>query len=103
LMDEPFGALDAMTRERLQEELLRLWRATRKSVLFITHSVEEAVFLGTRVIVMSPRPGEIILSKDTRLDLAGEDGQPSLHVARSNDEFNAARDEIDAYIHDLHR
>ena len=60
LMDEPFGALDEQTRRLLQEELLQIWETTRKTVIFITHSMEEAVLLGDRIVLMSPRPGRIV-------------------------------------------
>ncbi|MEO7938866.1 MAG: ABC transporter ATP-binding protein [Burkholderiaceae bacterium] len=59
LMDEPFAALDAQTREMLQEEVLSIWRSTKRTVLFVTHSVQEAVFLGSRIAIMSARPGRI--------------------------------------------
>jgi len=71
LMDEPFGALDAQTRELQQDELLAVWREKKKTVLFVTHSVEEAVYLSERVVVMTTRPGRIKSVVDIELDRSG--------------------------------
>ena len=67
LMDEPFGALDALTRERMNFELLKIWQATPKTIVLITHNIEEAVLLGHRVLVLARRPGRLI--EDILIDL----------------------------------
>ncbi len=68
LMDEPFGALDAITRTGMQDELLRIWKETRKSILFVTHDIEEAVYLGDRVLLLGGKPAEIIKEYPIALD-----------------------------------
>jgi NitT/TauT family transport system ATP-binding protein len=70
LMDEPFGALDEIVRDKLNQQLLELWNRTAKTVVFVTHSIPEAVFLSTKIIVMSPRPGRIIDTIDTNFPRA---------------------------------
>ncbi len=68
LMDEPLGSVDALTREKLQDELLRIWRDSGKTIIVVTHSIEEAIYLGQRVVVMAPRPSRVIATYDVHLD-----------------------------------
>lgn len=92
LMDEPFGALDAMTKEQMQEVIRSIWKETHKTIFFITHDVEEALLLGTKIIVMSARPGQIIQEYDSELPYEIENGQSRLY--RSQKEFIDKREEI---------
>jgi NitT/TauT family transport system ATP-binding protein len=89
LLDEPFGALDALTREAMQDELLRLWQRTRKTVVLVTHDVNEAVYLSERVLVMSRRPGRIVHEFAIALDRSGKREQTIL-----SDSFNAVRNQV---------
>lgn len=93
LMDEPFGALDAMTRERLQDELVEIWSRTGLTVLFVTHAIEEAIFLADRVVVMSPGPGRI-------------ENEYSIDLRRPRDvsstEFNELRRMLSSQLHSHH-
>jgi NitT/TauT family transport system ATP-binding protein len=93
LMDEPFGALDAMTRERLQDELLDIWQRTKLTVLFVTHSIEEAIFLADRVVVMEPGPGRIASEHAIDLPRPRDVASP---------EFNAVRRDLSARLHSHH-
>ncbi|TXC99451.1 ABC transporter ATP-binding protein [Streptomyces sp. ISID311] len=95
LMDEPFAALDAQTRESLQDELLRIWQRTGKTVVFITHGIEEAVYLGRRVAVMTSRPGRIKQVVPIALD-----SRTATDDLRSSPEFARYRHEIWTLLHD---
>jgi len=95
LMDEPFAALDAQTRESLQDELLRIWETSRTTILFITHGIDEAVYLGQRVAVMTSRPGRI----KRIVEIPSEFRQRQEDV-RSTAEFGQLRHQIWALLHD---
>ncbi|APM38938.1 ABC transporter ATP-binding protein [Clostridium kluyveri] len=94
LMDEPFAALDAQTRELLQEELLRIWEGIRNTVIFVTHSIEEAIFLADRVVVMTARPGRVKHIIDIHLS------RPRGENTRASKEFGAYRHKIWAALKD---
>ena len=94
LMDEPFAALDAQTREAMQEELLRIWKAAGKTVLFITHQVDEAIFLSDRVIVFSTRPGRV------KASIAVDIERPRTLRLKRELRFHALEDRIWTLIHD---
>ncbi|WP_210506293.1 ABC transporter ATP-binding protein [Naasia sp. SYSU D00057] len=95
LMDEPFGALDEMTRERMQTELVRICAETGAAVVFVTHSIPEAVFLSNRVVVMSPRPGRIRDILDVDLGRAGERGD----ALREDEHFFASVSAVRELLH----
>jgi ABC-type taurine transport system ATPase subunit len=92
LMDEPFGALDALTREKMQEELHAVWRRTGMTVVFITHSVEEAVYLGTVLVVMSPRPGRIV--ERLRVDFSRQPEGRDIRAIKASPEFVRMRERV---------
>jgi ABC-type nitrate/sulfonate/bicarbonate transport system ATPase subunit len=88
LMDEPFGSLDALTRQVLQEELLKIWESDQKTVIFVTHSIEEAVFLSDRVVVMGTRPGRVL--RDVQIDLP----RPRPEAVRTEPRFRELSEDL---------
>jgi taurine transport system ATP-binding protein len=92
LMDEPLGALDALTREKMQSLVLKIWKETGKTIILITHSVEEALLLGERLYVMAPRPGRI--HKEYNLPFASMGLKEDLREIKKNKEFSEKREEI---------
>lgn len=98
LLDEPLGALDSLTRERLQELILDIWHSTQKMMFFITHDVEEALFMGTRLIIMSPRPGRI--THEIPLDFGHRFLQSrNAREVKSSPDFIALREKVLGIIH----
>lgn len=92
LMDEPFGSLDALTKKELNAEFLELWHETKKTVLFVTHDLEEAVFLSDRIVVMSPRPGQIQATIEVDLP------RPRTSETRTREDFNELVAEAQKYF-----
>lgn len=99
LMDEPLGALDALTREKMQGLVLKLWKETGKTIILITHSVEEALLLGERLLVMAPRPGRI--HKEYRLPFAEMGVNQDLREVKKHPQFAETREEILGMIWDM--
>ena len=99
LMDEPFGALDALTREHMQDELLSVWRRTHATVVLVTHSVEEAVYLGTRILVCSHRPTRIVASLESPFSRNGFPESRGRAV-KAEPEFVLLREQVLEYIWD---
>ena len=99
LMDEPLGALDALTREKMQSLVLKIWKETGKTIVLITHSVEEALLLGERLFVMAPRPGRIY--KEYTLPFASMGLEKDLRSIKNNKKFVTTREEILTMIWDM--
>jgi len=99
LMDEPLGALDALTREKMQGLVLKLWKETGKTIILITHSVEEALLLGERLLVMAPRPGRI--HKEYRLPFADMGVGADLRAVKKDEGYGETREEILSMIWDM--
>jgi taurine transport system ATP-binding protein len=99
LMDEPLGALDALTREKMQSLVLKIWKETGKTIILITHSVEEALLLGERLFVMAPRPGRI--HKEYQLPFASMGLTDDLRTIKNDEEFVSKREEILTMIWDM--
>jgi len=99
LMDEPLGALDALTREKMQSLVLDIWKKTGKTIILITHSVEEALLLGERLLVMAPRPGRV--HKEYQLPFAELGVGQDLREVKRHPEFGQRRDEILSMIWDM--
>ena len=99
LMDEPLGALDALTREKMQSLILELWKETGKTIVIITHSVEEALLLGERLFVMAPRPGRI--HREYALPFAEQGLKKSLREIKQQQDFSQIREEILTMIWDM--
>ena len=98
-MDEPLGALDALTREKMQSLVLKIWKETGKTIVLITHSVEEALLLGEKLYVMAPRPGRIHKEYELPFASMGIDGD--LREIKNNQEFVSKREEILTMIWDM--
>ena len=93
LMDEPLGALDALTREIIQEQIIKIWHETNKMVFFITHSVDEALFMGTRILIMTPRPGKVKKELSPNFNMRFIEGMSAREI-KSQPDFIEAREEV---------